>query len=68
MEDQTVVYTIEYVYGSYSGTYNAYLSSSDERDPRDVMWAHFRREGYLTLGMATRSAKIVETRYLSNVN
>lgn len=53
-------YVIHYAYGSYSGTHNVYLDDEDDSAPIDVMWAQMRREGLLTLPMATTSARIVE--------
>ena len=33
MEDYWMEYTIEYVYGSYSGTHKVCMRADDERDP-----------------------------------
>ena len=64
-EGQWVEYTIQYVYGSYSGTARVLLSPDEINfgtDPRDKMWGQLRRDGYLTLGMATKSAEIINSR------
>lgn len=53
-------YTIEYVFGSYSGTEVVYLDADDDRDPKAVMWANLRRQGKLTLPMAYQSARVVK--------
>lgn len=55
-------YIIKYHYGSYSGTKNIMLPNDDERDPIDVFWLEMRP--HMSLGMASRGAKIVGTETL----
>ena len=50
-------YTIEYQYGTYSGTEVVWADS--EAEAIEAMWADFRRRGYLTLSMAYKSARVV---------
>jgi hypothetical protein len=53
-------FTIEYQFGTYSGTEVVTLSEDDDRDPKVVMWARLRKQGKLTLAQAYTSAKIVK--------
>lgn len=53
-------YTIEYTFGTYSGTEVVTLPADDDRNPRAVMWARLNRQNKLTLPMAAKSAKVVK--------
>ena len=56
------IFEIEYIYGSYSGQDKITISQDDiDRgiNPIDRFWAEYRKQGLMTLGMATTSAKII---------
>jgi hypothetical protein len=51
-------FRIEYQYGTYSGTEIVEAEDSDIAIAK--MWARFNRRGFLSLGMAYRSARAEE--------
>jgi len=51
-------YTIEFLYGSYSGTEIIY--ADENADPIAIMWGNFKRHDYLSLSMACQQAKVVK--------
>lgn len=59
-----IKYTLKGHYGSYDINDTVLLSEDDERDPKDVLWARYRRRGYLTLPMASTSLKVVNQELL----
>lgn len=52
-------YTLKGHYGSYTINDTVILSDDDDRDPKEVLWARYRREGLLHLPMASKSLKVV---------
>ena len=58
-------YTLKGNYGSYTINDTVVLSDEDERDPKEVLWSRYRREGLLTLPMASKSLKVVDQQELS---
>jgi len=52
-------YTIEYCYGSYSGTRTVWADDSEEAVSK--MWRELKP--YMTLGMAYQSAKIIDVEF-----
>jgi hypothetical protein len=53
-------YHLQGHYGSYTIKDTVLLSDEDERDPKDVLWAKYRRQGLLSLPMASKSLKVVD--------
>lgn len=49
-------YTIEYYYGTYSGTRVVYAEDGEQAIAK--MWRGLRQ--YMTLGMASKSARIID--------
>lgn len=54
-----IKYTLQGYYGPYTINDTVTLSDEDERDPKEVLWSRYRREGLLTLPMASQSLKVV---------
>ena len=46
-------------YGQYTWEKTLYLDDDDDRDPVKVAIAELRREGHMTLGMATCNGHVV---------
>lgn len=64
---RTYRYTIAYVYGSYSGEETVTLTEEQIEQgvsPIDRMWLRLRQ--YMTLGMASKSARIIDTEDLGD--
>jgi hypothetical protein len=59
-----IKYTLKGHFGSYDINDTVILSDDDERDPKDVLWAKYRREGYLTLPMASQSLRVIKREVL----
>lgn len=59
-------YTLKGHYGSYDINDTVTLSDDDDRDPKAVLWARYRRQGLLTLPMASTSLRIVKQEALSD--
>jgi len=52
--------TVEYVYGSYSGTEQVVCNENDDNEAiAEKLWAKFRRQGLLHLPMATKQVKVI---------
>ncbi len=58
-------YTLKGHYGSYNINDTVILSDEDSRDPKEVLWARYRRQGLLTLPMASTGLKVVKREELS---
>lgn len=65
-QSRYIEYTLKGYYGSYDINDTVILKDDDDRDPCDVLWARYRRAGYLTLGMASTSLKVVSSRRPDN--
>lgn len=63
-----IKYTLKGHYGSYNINDTVFLSEEDERDPKDVLWARYRRQGLMTLPMASTNLKVVHSELLPEGN
>ena len=53
-------------YGSYTWKKTVYMSDDDDRDPVQVAISQLRREGHMSLGMASCGGHIVDEEYIED--